>query len=391
MKFLIINTDYPEFLNWLYNKHLGLESQSYEEQMRRRNESFFGVADFYSSNLRKLGHEAWDIHVNNEFIQKAWAKEWGVKVRETSPLIQGWQNTLQRLYGMTDYAPLSYFGSSFRPILRLMGSWFYDILEAQVKHYKPDVLINHAMSEISSQFLRNMKPHVRLLVGQVASPLPKNADYSYYDFVISSLPNFVERFRKKGMRAELHRFAFETQILNVLENKKQEIAVSFVGSLSSPHHNDRVSLLEYLCEHLDIEIWGQGVDSLPANSIIRRHYKGKVWGIEMYKVLNNSKITLNYHIDVAESYANNMRLFEATGTGTLLITDWKVNLHEMFEPSKEVVTYHNPEECAELIQYYLKNNNEREAVAMAGQERTLKEHTYYRRMVELVDIIQKYL
>ena len=31
-----------------------------------------------------------------------------------------------------------------------------------------------------------------------------------------------------------------------------------------------------------------------------------------------------------------MRLFEATGAGTLLITDWKVNLHNVFELGKEV-------------------------------------------------------
>ena len=65
LRFLILNTDYPEFLHWLYKKHNGLENQPYEEQMRVRNESLFGVADFYSSNLRKFGHEAWDIHANN--------------------------------------------------------------------------------------------------------------------------------------------------------------------------------------------------------------------------------------------------------------------------------------------------------------------------------------
>jgi hypothetical protein len=39
MRFLILNTDYPEFLSWLYAQHPGLEKQPYEEQMRARNES----------------------------------------------------------------------------------------------------------------------------------------------------------------------------------------------------------------------------------------------------------------------------------------------------------------------------------------------------------------
>jgi len=68
-----------------------------------------------------------------------------------------------------------------------------------------------------------------------------------------------------------------------------------------------------------------------------------------------------------------------------------VNLHEIFEPGKEVIAYRTPEECAELIQYYLEHEAERGAIARAGQERTLREHTYYQRMQELVEIVRKYL
>ena len=68
MRFLIINTDYPEFLSWLYTQNPGLEKQSYDEQMRARNESLFGMADFHSSNLRRMKYEACDIYANNEFM-----------------------------------------------------------------------------------------------------------------------------------------------------------------------------------------------------------------------------------------------------------------------------------------------------------------------------------
>jgi len=107
----------------------------------------------------------------------------------------------------------------------------------------------------------------------------------------------------------------------------------------------------------------------------------------MYQVLRNSLLTLNHHGNIPPC-ANNMRLFEATGVGTLLITDWKENLHEMFDLGKEVIAYRTPEECAELIQYYLEHEDEREQIARAGQQRTLREHTYYQRVQELVDIIE---
>lgn len=33
MRFLILSTDYPDFLRWLYTQHPGLEQQPYEEQI----------------------------------------------------------------------------------------------------------------------------------------------------------------------------------------------------------------------------------------------------------------------------------------------------------------------------------------------------------------------
>ena len=49
------------------------------------------------------------------------------------------------------------------------------------------------------------------------------------------------------------------------------------------------------------------------------------------------------------------------------------------------------EEAAELINHYLAHPDEAEAIARAGQERTLREHTYRKRMEELVPILQRHL
>ncbi len=393
MRVLILNTDYAEFLHWLYARHPGLDKESYEEQMQARTESLFGVADFYSSNLCKLGHEAWDIHANNEFMQMAWAREKGIPIEEPSPLLQRTGRVLHGVRRIAARTPLAYLKPMFRPIARSLDfrqRLFYRVLAMQIKHYKPDVLLNQAMDGVSSRFLKEMKPYVRLLVGQIASPLPRDEDFGVYDLVLSSLPNFVEHFRRLGLPAELNLFAFEPGVLSRLERGGRDICVSFVGSLSSAHQA-RIRLLEHLCSDLDLAVWGTGAAALPRDSLVRSSYVGTAWGIEMYRILHASKIAVNHHIGIADSYANNMRLFEATGVGTLLVTDWKANLHEMFEPGKEVVSYRTPEECAELIQYYLEHDDERETIAAAGQQRTLREHTYYRRMQELVDIVGRYL
>ena len=391
MRFLILSTDYPDFLSWFYAQHPGLEEGPYEQQLRARMESLFGVADFYSSNLGRLGHQAWDVHANNEFMQKAWAREHGLQVDEANSARERMWALRQRLGPIAAKTPIWHLRPLWRPLLGCGNgspAWFYNTLAAQIREYKPDILLNQSMDGISSHFLREMKSSLRLLVGQIAAPLPESQDFSEYDLIVSSLPNFVDHFRSMGLVAELNRLAFEPRILSNLKDGPRNIPVSFVGSVTR-HHRARVQLLEYLCARQHVQVWG-GEKGLPRDSSIRLSHMGHAWGREMYEVLRRSKITLNHHIEVAGPFANNSRVFEATGTGTLLITDWKKNLHEMFEAGKEVVTYRTPEECIELLSYYLNHDEERESIARAGQQRTLRDHTYYQRMGELVEIVRRY-
>src|SRR4030088_1916263 len=98
MRILVLNADYPRFLAWLYRHQPELENASYATQMAARNASLFGVADFYSRNFAAWGHPAAEIHVNNPWLQSAWAREHGMAFeppgvtpaadRRTAP---GWQ------------------------------------------------------------------------------------------------------------------------------------------------------------------------------------------------------------------------------------------------------------------------------------------------------------
>ena len=65
----------------------------------------------------------------------------------------------------------------------------------------------------------------------------------------------------------------------------------------------------------------------------------------MYGALARSRITINQHIDLADGFSNNMRLYEATGCGALMIVDRGRNLQSIFEPEKEVISYRSAEEC----------------------------------------------
>ena len=374
MKWLIVNTDYPEFLRSFYAEHPALSEQPYDKQIRARQESLFGVADFYSRNLHKLGHQAHEIYLNNEPLQRSWAAEHGVSL---PPPRRSLQIRLRR--GVVPW-----------PTVRPDPAWMRTVLDAQIKHDKPDVILNQDVRMIDAPFLKRADASVRFVIGQHAAPLANTVNLRGYDLMLSSLPNFVDRFRRDGLKAELHRLAFEPRVLESLEPARQPIDVSFVGTLSRDHRS-RVELVEHLCRHTPLRVWGPGADKLAASSPIRGRHQGPAWGKRMYEILRDSRATLNHHIGVAGEFANNMRLYEATGVGTLLLTDWKTNLSKLFEPDREVVAYRSSVECAERIEYYLRHEAERTAIAHAGQQRTLREHTYERRIQELVDMVNRRL
>ena len=70
----------------------------------------------------------------------------------------------------------------------------------------------------------------------------------------------------------------------------------------------------------------------------------------MYEILRQSMLNLNHHIDVTGAYAGNARLFEATGVGTLLITDWKPKFAGHARTARRSFGCRTPEECAEMVQ-----------------------------------------
>ena len=108
MRILVLNADYPRFLDWLYRRQPGLENTSYTTQMLARNGSLFGLADFYSKNFAALGHPAAEIHVNNPWLQAAWASEHGMAVQPleaappmtVKPFVLNWLMTVSASWGV---------------------------------------------------------------------------------------------------------------------------------------------------------------------------------------------------------------------------------------------------------------------------------------------------
>lgn len=378
MRLLKLGVYYRTYLEQFYARRPGLAAAPSAVQHAALIDDCFGSSDFWTRELARLGYETCDLVINAEPLQKSWADERGLAFDEEC--------------------------------------WLFEITEAQVRDFRPDVLIVADYSTVTAAFLRHLRgvcPSVRLVVGWCGAPYEDGSVFGEWDVVLSCVPELVAHFREAGHRSRHVNHAFEPRVLEKLDARGDAPAADFVfiGSLvkSERFHLGREKLLSRLVEETGLQIWSEvgppppssrlrraarllrgGPALSPAQSAadirIARRARPPLFGLDMFRQLRAGRVALNTHIDISTNSASNMRLFEATGVGACLLTDWKANLHELFEPDAEVVAYHDAEECVEQVKYLLGHESRRGAIAAAGQRRTLRDHTFAARAA-LIDAL----
>jgi spore maturation protein CgeB len=73
------------------------------------------------------------------------------------------------------------------------------------------------------------------------------------------------------------------------------------------------------------------------------------------------------------------------------LTEYKEDIERFFDVGSEVICYHSLDELPSLIDYFLKNERERDRISGRAYRRFLSEHTSFRRMGELLRITKQLL
>lgn len=105
------------------------------------------------------------------------------------------------------------------------------------------------------------------------------------------------------------------------------------------------------------------------------------WPDEMARVYAQAKIVVNACVN----FDVNMRVFEAMAAGALLVTDQADGLEDLFDHGKHLIIYRNDEEVFDLIANYLRDDAARERIAENGRALVLFEHTYDRRLAQMLE------
>jgi spore maturation protein CgeB len=386
-KLLTISSMYPGYLGSFYTRFGNLKNLSYDEHYNLLLNDTTEFAGAYTRTFCKIGADATFVVANDSILQGKWKSENVIKAK-------------------TDV----------------------NILFEQVRKIQPEVLWIEDLNHTDINFLKAIKTSVksvRLILAYYCSPFSQKIyeRLNYVDFVITCTPGLKQEMENKGFRSYLVYHGFDKELLPRIAKEKTFPQNNFVfsGSLSTGegyHENIlkadidlqlyvnlekiykirakqslffineflKKAKLEKIIDYFPVLQYGQTAVRNYSDALLNRKTK-PVFGIEMYRMLNNSRVVLNMHIGAAGSYAGNMRLFEATGVGSCILTDYKDNLGDLFEINSQVVAYKNIDDCIDKAKWLLANEDERRKIASAGQKRTLTSHTVENRCHQIMQII----
>lgn len=359
LKFMRISTDYPEYIDYLYGRDPALAQASYAVQEAALAREGFFWHGHWTRLFPAFGYAVWEVAWNNPHIQAAWAREHGLPGLEATRLR--------------------------REDLEALCLW-------QAREYQPDVVWLHHWSLPFLQHLRQEVPSVRLVFGWVGSAVPAaNMDFfRSVDLLFTCAPESLEQLARVRDGVHLMPHWYSPLAGEALEPREKRYDVSFIGGLrsGSAMHQERIAMLGAIAQQCDLAVFSSEATDNPAVEAVRQP---GIYGLAMLQALQDSRIVLNIHADSSPVFASNLRLYEATGVGSCLLTDWRANLRTLFDPGTEVATFATPEECLAQIRRLLDDAATRTAMAQAGQRRCLRDHTFAERLTRFDHLIRKRL
>jgi len=193
-----------------------------------------------------------------------------------------------------------------------------------------------------------------------------------FNFFVSTDSEALPKYKAIGLgdRAIKSQWACNHELYRPIECHRG-IEVSFVGQ---PHGNRVQVVQSLLSQGIALKVFGygwKGARRLPFH--------------EMVRIFSRSRINLNLsNASVDDTHQQiKGRNFEVPGTRSFLLTGPADNLEDYYTDRKEIAVFRSPEEMVDLIRYYNAHDTEREAIANAGHQRTLSEHTWDQRWSEI--------
>ncbi|MCR4674312.1 MAG: DUF3880 domain-containing protein [Lachnospiraceae bacterium] len=159
---------------------------------------------------------------------------------------------------------------------------------------------------------------------------------------------------------------------------KRTLSQLYIGNKISA--NERVHTFTHLSKKFDVSIYTASDTSY----IEGIHNMGLAKSLtEMPIIFHQSKINLNI-TSKAIRYGLPLRIFDILSCGGFVLSNYQLEIPELFTPGEDLVMYGSQEEMDDLIAYYLEHEEERKAIAANGLETLKKNYTYEQQLSKLM-------
>jgi len=366
MKLLKFDTLYPsDYINLkMQNLKVDIEKMTLYEYHNWLLKLRMNFSDFYTYNLSLNGWDAKEIFLDNKpYKQKCEKYYWG--------------NMLYLHKAINRFRNL--FAEEKVPFKE-------KIIKKIIQSEKPDVIFVRENSSIRSKFWEQFGSQ-SLLVCRMDCNLSREWSPLSFDLIYTNIPYYRDFFKSNKIPTNSNSNGFDARLLNEIEFKEKKYDVIYIGGLGDAIFTERTRFFENLSKestnNFEFKWWGYKLENFDERyPELARNYMGVASGIEMFNIISQSKIVLNYYEVEFSKNSYNQRIFEVMGTGSFLLA----RESKTFEDWDQcLATFAGVLECKEKIMYYLENEIERETIAKRGQKLILENYSYQQLMKIMSD------
>lgn len=149
---------------------------------------------------------------------------------------------------------------------------------------------------------------------------------------------------------------------------------------------ERIEILSLLSRQCEVRCYTTGT---PDERLLRVHFLPPIEGEEeVFKAYYSAKINLNHTLTSIETGIP-LRVFDILGVGGFVLSNDQEEFHELFEVDKELVTFSDFDEMLGKADYYLRHEELRVRIGVAGYEKVRACYTYPIAMKKMLEEVEK--
>ena len=161
--------------------------------------------------------------------------------------------------------------------------------------------------------------------------------------------------------------------------------ICFIGSWSKRRENIILSLSDF---QMQLAGWGWR-KKLNLNQLPKWNVQNHIRMTDMAKIFSETKININI-LTIENRDQTNFRNFEIPACGGFQISERSDQLLELFKEDIEIVCFSSADELLDKCKFYLRNENARQKIAIAGYKKVTEgKNTTIDRVNTIIELIKK--